>query len=182
MLARLRQHFSLGLFSHYCSHLKAGDSISGDVPPTPTPPPPAGSTTELAGVCWNSRVSLETRLLSVPHGSEVDLNLHYSHFLCCVICLPHGADWKIWTISLECAVWRGGLRSCHIIWRVFSPAANKAENVFYGVFCAHYCCDFHPPVFSPHAGMDYSFNLEDNEGVCDLFDVQILNYWLLIIS
>uniref|UniRef100_A0A3Q2Z9X9 E2F transcription factor 5 n=1 Tax=Kryptolebias marmoratus TaxID=37003 RepID=A0A3Q2Z9X9_KRYMA len=32
------------------------------------------------------------------------------------------------------------------------------------------------PVFSPHAGMDYSFNLEDNEGVCDLFDVQILNY------
>ncbi|XP_017266315.1 transcription factor E2F5-like [Kryptolebias marmoratus] len=25
-------------------------------------------------------------------------------------------------------------------------------------------------------GMDYSFNLEDNEGVCDLFDVQILNY------
>ncbi|XP_037537287.1 transcription factor E2F5 [Nematolebias whitei] len=25
-------------------------------------------------------------------------------------------------------------------------------------------------------GMDYNFNLEDNEGVCDLFDVQILNY------
>uniref|UniRef100_A0A3Q3X7K4 E2F transcription factor CC-MB domain-containing protein n=1 Tax=Mola mola TaxID=94237 RepID=A0A3Q3X7K4_MOLML len=25
-------------------------------------------------------------------------------------------------------------------------------------------------------GMDYSFNLDDNEGVCDLFDVQILNY------
>lgn len=23
---------------------------------------------------------------------------------------------------------------------------------------------------------DYSFNLDDNEGVCDLFDVQILNY------
>lgn len=27
-----------------------------------------------------------------------------------------------------------------------------------------------------HAGIDYSFNLDDNEGVCDLFDVQILNY------
>ncbi|XP_056277389.1 transcription factor E2F5 isoform X4 [Pseudoliparis swirei] len=26
------------------------------------------------------------------------------------------------------------------------------------------------------AGIDYSFNLDDNEGVCDLFDVQILNY------
>ncbi|XP_055007847.1 transcription factor E2F5 [Boleophthalmus pectinirostris] len=25
-------------------------------------------------------------------------------------------------------------------------------------------------------GMDYSFNLDDHEGVCDLFDVQILNY------
>ncbi|XP_056149768.1 transcription factor E2F5 [Lampris incognitus] len=25
-------------------------------------------------------------------------------------------------------------------------------------------------------GMDYNFNLDDNEGVCDLFDVQILNY------
>ncbi|KAM9789107.1 transcription factor E2F5 [Neosynchiropus ocellatus] len=25
-------------------------------------------------------------------------------------------------------------------------------------------------------GLDYSFNLEENEGVCDLFDVQILNY------
>ncbi|XP_034410481.1 transcription factor E2F5 isoform X2 [Cyclopterus lumpus] len=25
-------------------------------------------------------------------------------------------------------------------------------------------------------GIDYSFNLDDNEGVCDLFDVQILNY------
>ncbi|KAM9844573.1 transcription factor E2F5 [Aulostomus maculatus] len=25
-------------------------------------------------------------------------------------------------------------------------------------------------------GMDYSFNLDENEGVCDLFDVQILNY------
>uniref|UniRef100_A0A3B4FMC6 E2F transcription factor 5 n=1 Tax=Pundamilia nyererei TaxID=303518 RepID=A0A3B4FMC6_9CICH len=24
--------------------------------------------------------------------------------------------------------------------------------------------------------IDYSFNLDDNEGVCDLFDVQILNY------
>lgn len=30
--------------------------------------------------------------------------------------------------------------------------------------------------FPPHAGLDYSFNLDDNEGVCDLFDVQILNY------
>lgn len=29
---------------------------------------------------------------------------------------------------------------------------------------------------SPNAGVDYSFNLDDNEGVCDLFDVQILNY------
>ncbi|XP_008284991.1 transcription factor E2F5 [Stegastes partitus] len=29
---------------------------------------------------------------------------------------------------------------------------------------------------SPHAGIDYSFNLDDNEGVCDLFDMQILNY------
>ncbi|XP_068604955.1 transcription factor E2F5 [Brachionichthys hirsutus] len=26
------------------------------------------------------------------------------------------------------------------------------------------------------SGMDYSFNLDDSEGVCDLFDVQILNY------
>ncbi|XP_029560316.1 transcription factor E2F5 isoform X2 [Salmo trutta] len=25
-------------------------------------------------------------------------------------------------------------------------------------------------------GVDYNFNLDDNEGVCDLFDVQILNY------
>ncbi|KAM9719136.1 transcription factor E2F5 isoform 2-T2 [Menidia menidia] len=25
-------------------------------------------------------------------------------------------------------------------------------------------------------GIDYSFNLDDNEGVCDLFDVQILNF------
>uniref|UniRef100_A0A3B4A4U5 E2F transcription factor 5 n=1 Tax=Periophthalmus magnuspinnatus TaxID=409849 RepID=A0A3B4A4U5_9GOBI len=25
-------------------------------------------------------------------------------------------------------------------------------------------------------GMDYSFNLDEHEGVCDLFDVQILNY------
>ncbi|CAB1325964.1 unnamed protein product [Coregonus sp. 'balchen'] len=29
---------------------------------------------------------------------------------------------------------------------------------------------------SPNAGVDYNFNLDDNEGVCDLFDVQILNY------
>ncbi|XP_070604094.1 transcription factor E2F5 [Erythrolamprus reginae] len=29
---------------------------------------------------------------------------------------------------------------------------------------------------SPTHGDDYSFNLDDNEGVCDLFDVQILNY------
>nr|QOY46818.1 E2F transcription factor 5 [Ambystoma mexicanum]QOY46819.1 E2F transcription factor 5 [Ambystoma velasci]QOY46820.1 E2F transcription factor 5 [Ambystoma andersoni] len=29
---------------------------------------------------------------------------------------------------------------------------------------------------SPTPGEDYSFNLDDNEGVCDLFDVQILNY------
>lgn len=29
---------------------------------------------------------------------------------------------------------------------------------------------------SPNPGVDYSFNLDDNEGVCDLFDVQILNY------
>ncbi|XP_053100451.1 transcription factor E2F5 isoform X2 [Hemicordylus capensis] len=29
---------------------------------------------------------------------------------------------------------------------------------------------------SPTPGDDYSFNLDDNEGVCDLFDVQILNY------
>uniref|UniRef100_H3C8S6 E2F transcription factor 5 n=1 Tax=Tetraodon nigroviridis TaxID=99883 RepID=H3C8S6_TETNG len=28
----------------------------------------------------------------------------------------------------------------------------------------------------PYAGLDYSFNLDDNEGVCDLFDVQVLNY------
>lgn len=31
-------------------------------------------------------------------------------------------------------------------------------------------------LLSPHSGIDYSFNLDDNEGVCDLFDVQILNY------
>lgn len=30
--------------------------------------------------------------------------------------------------------------------------------------------------FSPHTGIDYSFNLDDNEGACDIFDVQILNY------
>lgn len=29
---------------------------------------------------------------------------------------------------------------------------------------------------SPSAAVDYNFNLDDNEGVCDLFDVQILNY------
>ncbi|XP_015280959.1 PREDICTED: transcription factor E2F5 isoform X2 [Gekko japonicus] len=29
---------------------------------------------------------------------------------------------------------------------------------------------------SPTPGDDYSFNLDDSEGVCDLFDVQILNY------
>ncbi|KAB5579577.1 hypothetical protein PHYPO_G00196610 [Pangasianodon hypophthalmus] len=29
---------------------------------------------------------------------------------------------------------------------------------------------------SPNHSVDYSFNLDDNEGVCDLFDVQILNY------
>ncbi|KAK2527916.1 E2f5 [Columba guinea] len=29
---------------------------------------------------------------------------------------------------------------------------------------------------SPTPGDDYNFNLDDNEGVCDLFDVQILNY------
>uniref|UniRef100_A0A4W4DPB1 E2F transcription factor CC-MB domain-containing protein n=1 Tax=Electrophorus electricus TaxID=8005 RepID=A0A4W4DPB1_ELEEL len=29
---------------------------------------------------------------------------------------------------------------------------------------------------SPNPGVDYNFNLDDNEGVCDLFDVQILNY------
>ncbi|KAG2458209.1 E2F5 factor, partial [Polypterus senegalus] len=29
---------------------------------------------------------------------------------------------------------------------------------------------------SPPPGVDYSFNLDDNEGICDLFDVQILNY------
>lgn len=34
---------------------------------------------------------------------------------------------------------------------------------------------FFPPP-PPPPGMDYSFNLDDNEGVCDLFDVQILNY------
>lgn len=30
---------------------------------------------------------------------------------------------------------------------------------------------------SSYAGIEYSFNLDDNEGVCDLFDVHILNYW-----
>ncbi|XP_046884473.1 transcription factor E2F5 isoform X2 [Hypomesus transpacificus] len=29
---------------------------------------------------------------------------------------------------------------------------------------------------SPSTAGDYNFNLDDNEGVCDLFDVQILNY------
>ncbi|EHB01318.1 Transcription factor E2F5, partial [Heterocephalus glaber] len=29
---------------------------------------------------------------------------------------------------------------------------------------------------SPTPADDYNFNLDDNEGVCDLFDVQILNY------
>ena len=29
---------------------------------------------------------------------------------------------------------------------------------------------------SPTSADDYNFNLDDNEGVCDLFDVQILNY------
>ncbi|KAK3546336.1 hypothetical protein QTP70_025668 [Hemibagrus guttatus] len=29
---------------------------------------------------------------------------------------------------------------------------------------------------SPNHGVDYNFNLDDSEGVCDLFDVQILNY------
>lgn len=29
---------------------------------------------------------------------------------------------------------------------------------------------------SPTPEDDYNFNLDDNEGVCDLFDVQILNY------
>ncbi|TRY97651.1 hypothetical protein DNTS_035472 [Danionella cerebrum] len=29
---------------------------------------------------------------------------------------------------------------------------------------------------SPNPGVDYTFNLDENEGVCDLFDVQILNY------
>ncbi|KAG9273987.1 transcription factor E2F5 [Astyanax mexicanus] len=29
---------------------------------------------------------------------------------------------------------------------------------------------------SPNPGVDYNFNLDDNEGVCDLFDVHILNY------
>lgn len=32
-------------------------------------------------------------------------------------------------------------------------------------------------IFPPYTGADYSFNLDDNEGVCDLFDVQFLNYW-----
>ncbi|MGH0159858.1 UNVERIFIED_CONTAM: hypothetical protein FKN15_043697 [Acipenser sinensis] len=36
---------------------------------------------------------------------------------------------------------------------------------------------------SPTPGVDYNFNLDDNEGVCDLFDVQILNlmkcFWFL---
>lgn len=29
---------------------------------------------------------------------------------------------------------------------------------------------------SPTPADDYNFNLDENEGVCDLFDVQILNY------
>lgn len=29
---------------------------------------------------------------------------------------------------------------------------------------------------SPTPADDYNFNLDDSEGVCDLFDVQILNY------
>lgn len=32
-------------------------------------------------------------------------------------------------------------------------------------------------VASLSTGMDYSFHLDGSEGVCDLFDVQILNYW-----
>ena len=36
--------------------------------------------------------------------------------------------------------------------------------------------EFSSLLLSPHTGVDYNFNLDDNEGVCDLFDVQILNY------
>lgn len=30
---------------------------------------------------------------------------------------------------------------------------------------------------SLHNVIDYNFNLDDSEGLCDLFDVQMLNYW-----
>lgn len=44
-------------------------------------------------------------------------------------------------------------------------------NDFWSSVCVIHTC---PPLY---AGIDYSFNLDENEGVCDLFDVQILNYW-----
>lgn len=49
-----------------------------------------------------------------------------------------------------------------------AEAAADAESVSLAVF----------PLLrlSPTPADDYSFNLDENEGVCDLFDVQILNY------
>ncbi|XP_078143960.1 transcription factor E2F5 [Centroberyx gerrardi] len=58
-----------------------------------------------------------------------------------------------------------------------SSSSCSQDSLFADLIDELMSTDVFPLVrLSPNAGVDYNFNLDDNEGVCDLFDVQILNY------
>lgn len=50
------------------------------------------------------------------------------------------------------------------------------EIILYIILSIGVCSNLLSVLLPPEAEIDYSFNLDDNEGVCDLFEVQILNY------
>ena len=60
----------------------------------------------------------------------------------------------------------------------WSHPANMTGNLLCLV-CENKNKCFSMILLSSLSDIDYSFNLDDSEGMCDLFDGQILNYWWL---
>uniref|UniRef100_A0AAQ4RK77 E2F transcription factor 5 n=1 Tax=Gasterosteus aculeatus aculeatus TaxID=481459 RepID=A0AAQ4RK77_GASAC len=57
-----------------------------------------------------------------------------------------------------------------------TPASLQRFPFSTSGYSASKAVDLIDELMSTDAEIDYSFNLDDNEGVCDLFEVQILNY------
>uniref|UniRef100_M3YH57 E2F transcription factor 5 n=1 Tax=Mustela putorius furo TaxID=9669 RepID=M3YH57_MUSPF len=72
----------------------------------------------------------------------------------CILCLLHAQHWD----SIKIYEQKSGTISGDIIDELMSSDVFPLLRL------------------SPTPADDYNFNLDDNEGVCDLFDVQILNY------